>query len=571
MTLRLMRALWLWTGFLAFALLFILPVSGWVAVETAVAIALLVIVGWHWAQRRIADQREALVLMDEASLPATSYRGPIALVYGRDGRALFGTDGVDGIAMRLTDAACYLSVPRAQGIPTLVDSLLALRPHWANQLCVITVINPGEQAESSALAADLQALRHQLARARRRGSALPLLVASYVPGGADNGPWFGWYPESGNLRVLEQGSQWRLAAWQQQAPSLLAGAGRLRSVVQCNAAVAWMAEQVIAPLTDGGAYDPPCTASACGVFLLPQGDSGVANNLWQRWLGSCTGLYEEAGSRAATATPLPLPDPLLGMLTLKPQWAPVHRAGAIALWLFVAACGIALASSAWQNTLLVRQVSDDLRRYQTAAQAHPASTTTQEALAVLRRHASVLDDYYRHGEPLVLGLGLYRGEPFRAPVRQAVEAVPRAVADEPVDKTLHLDSLSLFAVGSATLKPEATPVLIGAMSRIQARPGWLILVTGHTDAAGPAHHNQHLSLARASAVRDWMQQMSSIPAHCFAVRGLGASQPIASNDTEHGRAANRRVDIRLVPEPGSCTPALSAPDLQPSQSAALSL
>ncbi|GLK89284.1 membrane protein [Pseudomonas turukhanskensis] len=566
-----MRALWLWAGFLAFMLLIILPVSGWVAVGTGVAAALLVSVGWHWSQRRIKDQRQALVLMGDASLPSASYRRPIALVCGSGARALFGAECADGIAVRLTDAACYLSVSRAQRLPTIVDSLLALRPHWANQLCVVAVVNPSEQAESSALTADLQALRHQLACARRRGIALPLLVANYLPTGADNSAWFGWYPGTGNLRVLEQESQWHLGAWQQQAPSLLAGAGRLRSVVQCNAAIAWLAEQMIAPLTDGGAYDPPCTATACGVFLSPQHAPGVANNLWQRWLGDFTGLYEQAVPHRVAATSLPLPDPLLGMLALRPQSAPVHRAGAIALWLFVAACGIAWASSAWQNTLLVRQVSDDLRRYQTAAHDHPASAMTQEALAVLRRHASVLDDYYRYGEPLALGLGLYRGEPLRARVSQAVAAVRPAMADELADQTIHLDSLSLFAVGSATLKPDATPVLIGAMSRIQARPGWLILVTGHTDAAGLAQKNQHLSLARANAVRDWMQHMGSIPAHCIAVRGLGASQPIASNETEHGRAANRRVDIRLVPEPGSCMPALSAPDLQPPRSAALSL
>ena len=44
----------------------------------------------------------------------------------------------------------------------------------------------------------------------------------------------------------------------------------------------------------------------------------------------------------------------------------------------------------------------------------------------------------------------------------------------------------------------------------------------------------------------------TIPASCFAVRGAAASQPIASNDTEAGREANRRVDIRLVPEKGAC-------------------
>jgi type VI secretion system protein VasL len=49
-----------------------------------------------------------------------------------------------------------------------------------------------------------------------------------------------------------------------------------------------------------------------------------------------------------------------------------------------------------------------------------------------------------------------------------------------------------------------------------------------------------------------MQRMGDIPDSCFAVQGVAANQPIASNDTESGRAANRRVDISLVPQAGAC-------------------
>lgn len=117
---------------------------------------------------------------------------------------------------------------------------------------------------------------------------------------------------------------------------------------------------------------------------------------------------------------------------------------------------------------------------------------------------------------------------------------------------LRLDSLSLFEAGSAELKPGSTKVLINALVDIKAQPGWLLVIAGHTDATGNAEHNLQLSRARALAVREWMQRMSDIPDSCFAVQGVAASQPIASNDTESGRAANRRVDIRLVPQVGAC-------------------
>nr|NYU07290.1 OmpA family protein [Pseudomonas sp. SbOxS1] len=123
---------------------------------------------------------------------------------------------------------------------------------------------------------------------------------------------------------------------------------------------------------------------------------------------------------------------------------------------------------------------------------------------------------------------------------------------QPVPQPVRLDSLSLFAPGSAELKPGSTKVLISALVDIKAQPDWLIVIAGHSDAKGSAEQNLQLSHARASAVRGWMQRMGDIPDSCFAVQGFADSQPIASNDSEAGRAANRRVDIQLVPQVGAC-------------------
>jgi len=128
-----------------------------------------------------------------------------------------------------------------------------------------------------------------------------------------------------------------------------------------------------------------------------------------------------------------------------------------------------------------------------------------------------------------------------------------ADSDKPsLPEPIRLDSLALFDPGSSTLKPGSTKVLINALVGIKAQPGWLIVIAGHTDASGTVEHNLALSHARASAVRDWMQRMGDLADSCFAVQGLAASQPIASNQTEAGRSANRRVDIQLVPQVGAC-------------------
>jgi type VI secretion system protein VasL len=131
--------------------------------------------------------------------------------------------------------------------------------------------------------------------------------------------------------------------------------------------------------------------------------------------------------------------------------------------------------------------------------------------------------------------------------------VDQRVQPQPaVPGTVHLDSLSLFDAGSIELKPGSTKVLINALVNIKAQPGWLIVIVGHTDTTGDAEQNLQLSYARASAVRDWMQRMGDLPDNCFAVQGAAGKQPIASNDTASGRAANRRVDIRLMPQAQAC-------------------
>ncbi len=117
---------------------------------------------------------------------------------------------------------------------------------------------------------------------------------------------------------------------------------------------------------------------------------------------------------------------------------------------------------------------------------------------------------------------------------------------------MRLDSLSLFDVGKFTLNAGSTKMLVTALIDIKAKPGWLIVVAGHTDITGDAQANHILSLKRAEALRDWMLSTSDVSPTCFAVQGYGATRPIADNDTPDGRALNRRVEISLVPQADAC-------------------
>ncbi len=112
--------------------------------------------------------------------------------------------------------------------------------------------------------------------------------------------------------------------------------------------------------------------------------------------------------------------------------------------------------------------------------------------------------------------------------------------------------MSLFDSGQSVLKTGSTRMLVNSLVGVKAKPGWLIVVAGHTDNTGTPQLNQTLSQKRAEAVRDWMRDTGDVPESCFAVQGYGASRPAATNDTPEGRALNRRVEISLVPQASAC-------------------
>jgi outer membrane protein OmpA-like peptidoglycan-associated protein len=76
--------------------------------------------------------------------------------------------------------------------------------------------------------------------------------------------------------------------------------------------------------------------------------------------------------------------------------------------------------------------------------------------------------------------------------------------------------------------------------------GYIITVEGGTDAVGPSDYNYSLSERRANSVIQYLGSKYNIPAHKIYLIGLGKDKPVEDNKTRDGRAANRRVDIRLM-------------------------
>ncbi|MDO4183630.1 MAG: OmpA family protein [Rhodospirillales bacterium] len=101
-----------------------------------------------------------------------------------------------------------------------------------------------------------------------------------------------------------------------------------------------------------------------------------------------------------------------------------------------------------------------------------------------------------------------------------------------------------FATDSAVFQTGFNNILDSVAVVLKKYDKTLINVTGHTDSTGSDEHNLNLSQQRAAAVGNYLN-LRGINASRLVVRGMGESMPIASNDTEAGRAQNRRVELSI--------------------------
>ena len=102
-----------------------------------------------------------------------------------------------------------------------------------------------------------------------------------------------------------------------------------------------------------------------------------------------------------------------------------------------------------------------------------------------------------------------------------------------------------FASGSSSLRPDFTDFLKQLANGLQTYNNLSMRVTGHTDNTGAAQLNDKLSEARAVSTINFLVSQG-VPAGRLLAEGRGQNEPIASNDTAEGRAANRRVDMLII-------------------------
>ncbi len=111
-------------------------------------------------------------------------------------------------------------------------------------------------------------------------------------------------------------------------------------------------------------------------------------------------------------------------------------------------------------------------------------------------------------------------------------------------KSFVLDNCT-FESGKATLKPEAYAVLDELVEYLKRKDDERIEIGGHTDNVGKAEANMILSTNRAIAVKEYLLS-KGIAQERLSAKGYGLTIPIAENDTDEGRQANRRTEVKIL-------------------------
>jgi OOP family OmpA-OmpF porin len=168
-------------------------------------------------------------------------------------------------------------------------------------------------------------------------------------------------------------------------------------------------------------------------------------------------------------------------------------------------------------------------------------------LVVSDREVKLSGDAFYEGAPAQIRSSLLKDFPQGWQLKADVSVKPAAA---PVDATVCQQLFSellgkgtiRFESGRSTLDPDSAGLLDRLVETALRCPTTNIEVAGHTDTDGENAANQALSEKRAQAVVEYLVK-TGLPASRFTAAGYGSTQPVAANDTDQGKAQNRRIEF----------------------------
>lgn len=144
------------------------------------------------------------------------------------------------------------------------------------------------------------------------------------------------------------------------------------------------------------------------------------------------------------------------------------------------------------------------------------------------------------------GIGSYM-DTQEAEVRRQLHGTGVSVTRNGDDLILNMPSDITFRSGSANLQPEFSQTLGSVALVLKKYNRTSISIVGNTDSDGSAASNQSLSISRARSVAGVLNSRG-VAGNRLLTLGQGESRPVASNATSAGKAKNRRVELRIIPQ-----------------------
>ncbi len=145
------------------------------------------------------------------------------------------------------------------------------------------------------------------------------------------------------------------------------------------------------------------------------------------------------------------------------------------------------------------------------------------------------------------GVGAYM-DVQEAKLREQLQGTGVQVIREGDNLRLVMPGNITFNSDSYNLRSSFYPVLDSVGTVLAKYADTTLRVSGHTDSTGSRSYNQTLSEQRARSVADYLVTRG-VASSRMLVQGLGPDQPIADNNTDSGRAQNRRVELYILPNP----------------------
>ncbi|WP_311754184.1 OmpA family protein [Proteus columbae] len=548
--------LWLLWGFWSFGKEISIFLTAFICLVT------LTLCVWFFRQQKTTPYLQNALTNQ---LPPNNYQGAVIIVCGQS-KVLFH----ENQTYRETAKGWYIYASSPIDLINITQHIVDIAPLQLRRLSLLYALLPEQLLQQEEVAQETLNWRRAIHESNKKtGKTLPFWVTLYLNSPVnylnshfdDTTPWITYLNGQPELLVVSDNlATHPISTWLSQNREQTEN--QLTITLWLDQLLAWLKSEFIPLLTVAQSGAPSLIPAAWAIQLTTV--PTISDNSWAKFIHHKTTLSPSIIKTSNNNDELPLPDIVIDKLTHDVNLLKIETTFGVVGMI----CGLfligALSGSYHHNKQLIYDNSNDINHFKSISDENlePKKVAYQQLLS----DATFLSHWQREGTPARYSLALYQGNNILPYLHALLSSwapplPPAPIIVQEVPEMVTLDSLALFASGQYELKNEATKVLVDALINIKAKPGWLIVISGYTDNTGNPDLNQKLSLKRAEAVRDWMIKTSDIAPSCFAVQGYGQHQPVADNSTLDGRASNRRVEIRLIPQADACQ--VLADDLTP--------